>query len=114
VRRQQAACQGAAATGADSGPAAGAASTGALDLGSTFYMLNPSGDLAMTQAAFEERFASLPGWEVCACSSKWRAILEVMIPINSPWAAGPPMNLRRDIMSCCSSHVTFGSVLCSC
>lgn len=44
--------------------AAAVASAAALDLGSTFYMLNPSGDLAMTQAAFEERFASLPGWEV--------------------------------------------------
>lgn len=38
----------------------------ALDLASTFYMLNPSGDLAATQAAFEERFSSQAGWEVRA------------------------------------------------
>jgi Peptidase family C50 len=65
VRRQQACGQGDVATGAGAGTSAGAAPADALDLGSTFYMLNPSGDLASTQAAFEERFASLPGWEVC-------------------------------------------------
>lgn len=64
VRRQQACSQGAAATEASGRASAGAAAADALDLGSTFYMLNPSGDLASTQAAFEERFASLPGWEV--------------------------------------------------
>ena len=35
-----------------------------LDLASTFYVLNPSGDLAATQAAFEERFVSQAAWEV--------------------------------------------------
>lgn len=75
-RRRQAAC-GSKNSGGDgngkhggAGGSSGDCSAGiaapaaALDLGSTFYMLNPSGDLTMTQATFEERFASLPGWEV--------------------------------------------------
>lgn len=35
-----------------------------VDLGSTFYALNPSGDLASTQSAFQDWFARLAGWEV--------------------------------------------------
>jgi separase len=73
VRRQQASRQGSTTAKVDGNAAAGPAPAGALDLGSTFYMLNPSGDLASTQAAFEERFASVPGWEV------WGVFLKLKI-----------------------------------
>lgn len=75
VRRQQACGQGAAAIGAAGGASAETACVNALDLGSTFYMLNPSGDLASTQAAFEERFTSLPGWEVRRGTLLWVAVI---------------------------------------
>ena len=34
------------------------------DFSSAFYALNPGGDLAETQRAFEAWFRRLPGWEV--------------------------------------------------
>jgi hypothetical protein len=37
-----------------------------VDLGSTVYMLNPSGDLASTQAEFADTFRRQPGWQVAA------------------------------------------------
>ena len=36
-----------------------------VDVGDAYYLLNPDGDLAPTQAAFERWFASLRGWQVC-------------------------------------------------
>lgn len=41
----------------------GAAAVVAVDVSSAFYALNPSGDLASTQAAFEPWFRGLAGWE---------------------------------------------------
>ena len=35
-----------------------------VDLASTFYALNPSGDLAATQATFQDWFRGMRGWEV--------------------------------------------------
>ena len=35
-----------------------------IDAGNAYYLLNPDGDLAPTQAAFERWFASLRGWQV--------------------------------------------------
>ena len=35
-----------------------------VDVGSTVYMLNPSGDLATTQAEFADTFRQQPGWQV--------------------------------------------------
>ncbi len=37
-----------------------------VDVGDAYYLLNPDGDLAPTQAAFERWFASLRGWQVHA------------------------------------------------
>ena len=37
---------------------------GGVDLSSTYYALNPSGDLAATQAAFQDWFRGMRGWEV--------------------------------------------------
>ncbi len=34
-----------------------------IDAGDAYYLLNPDGDLAPTQAAFERWFASLRGWQ---------------------------------------------------
>ena len=67
------ACAAAAAvTGAhvpDAAPsrpaAAQVATKGALvDLRSTYYMVNPSGDLPATQATFQELFQKQAGWQV--------------------------------------------------
>jgi separase len=52
---------GGAPPGAPAEPAAAAAVQ--VDLSSAFYALNPSGDLTATQAAFEEWFRRLEGWE---------------------------------------------------
>lgn len=35
-----------------------------LNAGDAWYLLNPGGDLARTQAQFQERFAAQPGWRV--------------------------------------------------
>ena len=35
-----------------------------VDLASTFYALNPSGDLAATQATFQDWFSGMRGWQV--------------------------------------------------
>lgn len=35
-----------------------------IDAADTYYLLNPDGDLAPTQQAFESWFASLRGWQV--------------------------------------------------
>ena len=35
-----------------------------MDLASTFYVLNPGGDLADTQSCFEDWFAKQLGWQV--------------------------------------------------
>ena len=37
-----------------------------VDLSSTFYALNPSGDLADTQSAFQDWFSGMRGWQVGA------------------------------------------------
>ena len=37
-----------------------------VDLASTFYALNPSGDLEATQATFQDWFRGMQGWEVRA------------------------------------------------
>ena len=37
----------------------------AVDVHDAVYMLNPSGDLAATQATFQEFFQQQPGWQVC-------------------------------------------------
>lgn len=39
---------------------------GSVDLSSTFYALNPSGDLADTQSAFQDWFGGMRGWQVSA------------------------------------------------
>lgn len=50
------------------GAAAGTGSAGgggpALDVRDTWYLLNPGGDLARTQARFQDSFAAQPGWQV--------------------------------------------------
>lgn len=46
-------------------PAApGSRALGTLDPGDAYYLLNPDGDLAPTQRAFEGWFQSMEGWEV--------------------------------------------------
>lgn len=47
-----------------SGEARGSHVTHMVDLRSTVYMLNPSGDLSATQAAFETLFRRQPDWQV--------------------------------------------------
>ena len=37
-----------------------------IDLASTFYLINPSGDLPSTQATFQEWFQQQAGWQVQA------------------------------------------------
>eukprot|EP00873_Tetraselmis_striata_P017910 jgi/Tetstr1/438174/TSEL_026775.t2 len=53
-----AAALGAAQSGRD-------ASAGLVDIASTFYLLNPSQDLAPTQTQFEAMFLAQHGWEGC-------------------------------------------------
>ncbi|KAK9808987.1 hypothetical protein WJX72_007397 [[Myrmecia] bisecta] len=46
-----------------------------VDLGSTFYLLNPSGDLPSTQATFEAWFSGQPGWQGIAGAAPSAAAL---------------------------------------
>lgn len=41
-----------------------------VDLSSTFYALNPSGDLADTQSAFQDWFSGMRGWQVRGCAAE--------------------------------------------
>lgn len=38
-----------------------------VNASNSYYLLNPSGDLSSTQAAFEDWFASEEGWKVGLC-----------------------------------------------
>ena len=40
----------------------------AVNIASTLYMLNPSGDLPTTQAAFQALFAGQQTWQVSGCT----------------------------------------------
>lgn len=48
---------------------ASSAGSGVLQAQSTYYLVNPGGDLPATQAAFHPWFTQLPGWQVCLESS---------------------------------------------
>ena len=49
--------------------AAAAAHPKSVDTRNAYYVINPSGDLADTQAFFEPWFSSVPGWSGCAGST---------------------------------------------
>ena len=56
-------------------PSGGPAEAEALiiDTTDTYYLLNPDGDLAPTQRAFEKWFSSLHGWQVTLCLAAYSA-----------------------------------------
>lgn len=58
-----------------------APTTCSVDLSSTFYALNPSGDLATTQATFQDWFRGMKGWEV---SARWPPLACAPAPLLSP------------------------------
>jgi len=72
------------------------ASPPCIDAGDAFYLLNPDGDLAPTQAAFERWFASLRGWQARLLLCERSAVQHSSIP-NSVSEHLTPRNaiLRR-------------------
>ena len=53
----------------------GLGATSGIDPRSAYYLLNPSGDLATTQAAFQDWFAHQQGWQVRPCRCRPHLLL---------------------------------------
>ena len=56
-------CSNSSSADDDNNPSSSSPSSMMLDLSSTYYALNPSGDLITTQATFEPWFSTITGWQ---------------------------------------------------
>ena len=100
-----------------------------IDAGDAFYLLNPDGDLAPTQAAFERWFASLRGWQArpphcdrntchnCRYRAPWsiwrqQILYQAAVPLCCP-VISPTTSRRGDTLMCPSASIDAGLKACA-